>query len=51
VDATTINTTATLPFRILGVAGVSGGPQDPANTNPVIEVRLNTSEQLNATGI
>lgn len=46
-----LNTTNTLPFRIVGSAGVTGGPQDPANTNPWVEVRLNTSEVLSATGI
>lgn len=46
-------TTNTLPFRVVGVVGVPGGPQDPANTNPWIEVTLNPgwSEQLTATGI
>jgi hypothetical protein len=51
LDSTSINTTATLPFKIEGPAGVSGGPQDPGNTNPWIEVRLNTAEMLAATGI
>lgn len=41
VDLTTVNTTNTLPFRIVGLVGVSGGPQDPANTNPTIEVMVN----------
>ena len=41
LDLSTINTTSTLPLRILNVAGVSGGPQDPANTNPTIEVTFN----------
>jgi hypothetical protein len=36
-----IATTATYPFRIIGPWGVSGGPQDPANLNPWIEVRFN----------
>lgn len=51
LDSTTIATTATLPFRIIGLAGVTGGPNDPANINPWIRVRLNTSEALAATGI
>lgn len=51
VDSTTIATTNTLPLRIIGPVGVTGGPQDPANTNPWIEVRLNIAEALNATGI
>lgn len=50
LDGGSVATTATLPFQILGVVGVSGGPQDPANTNPWIEVRLNTSTLLNTTG-
>lgn len=41
VDLSTVNTTNTLPFRIVGLSGVPGGPQDPANTNPVIEVMVN----------
>lgn len=51
LDPTTVNTTNTLPFRIVGVVGVTGGPQDPANTNPWLEVRLNTSLALAQTGI
>jgi hypothetical protein len=53
LDATTINTTNTLPFRIEGVVGVSGGPQDPANTNPLIEVSINPNwlEAMLGTGI
>jgi hypothetical protein len=46
-----LDTTNTLPFRIVGSAGVTGGPQDPANTNPWIEVRMNTAEELAPTGI
>lgn len=41
IDLTTVNTTNSLPFRIVDVVGVPGGPQDPANTNPLIEVTLN----------
>lgn len=41
----------TLPFKILGPAGMSGGPQDPGNVNPWVEVSLNTSEYLNSTGV
>jgi hypothetical protein len=51
LDGSTVATTATLPFRIVGTVGVTGGPQDPANTNPWIEVRLNIAEALSATGI
>lgn len=50
LDASTIGTTNTLPFRIVGPIGTVGGPQDPTNSNPWIEVRLNTSIQLSQTG-
>lgn len=42
---------APAPFRIIGVVGMLGGPQDPTNTNPWIEVKLNTSEVLSTAGI
>jgi len=51
LDYASLNTTSNLPFRIVGPAGVVGGPQDPNNTYPWIEVRLNTAELLNPTGI
>jgi hypothetical protein len=51
LDGSSVATTATFPFRITGLAGVTGGPNDPANTNPWITVRFNTSSVLNATGI
>lgn len=51
VDSGTLATTNTLPFRVVGLSGVTGGPQDPANVNPWIEVRLNIAEALNSTGI
>lgn len=53
VDLSTVATTNTFPFRIVGIAGVPGGPQDPANTNPLIEVMLNfgLSEFQQALGI
>ncbi len=51
LDGASINTTPTLPFRIMGPAGVAGGLQDPANTNPWIFVKLNTAEMVNPTGI
>lgn len=53
LDGTTVGTSNTLPFRIEGLAGVSGGPQDPANTNPVIEVSFNPNwiEMLQGTGV
>lgn len=53
LDGASVATTNTFPFRIVGLAGVPGGPQDPANTNPWIEVTLNigVSEQMQALGI
>lgn len=44
--------TATLSFRVQELVGVSGGPQDPANANPWIEVCFNFSIQefTSATG-
>lgn len=53
LDGTTVAVTNTLPFRIQELVGVSGGPQDPANTNPWIEVCINFgfSEQQSATGL
>lgn len=51
VDFNTVNTTNTLPFRIVGLSGVAGSAQDPSNTNPWLEVTLNTPEQLASTGI
>lgn len=53
LDGTTVGTSNTLPFRIVGLAGTTGGPQDPANTNPYIEVTLNPAwiEMLQGTGI
>ena len=44
LDGASVATTATFPFRIEGIAGVSGGPQDPANTNPFIEVSFNFAQ-------
>lgn len=46
LDGSTVATTNTLPLRIEGQAGVSGGPQDPANVNPWIEVSFNPSLML-----
>lgn len=51
LDATTIGSSSALPFRIVGLAGVVGGPQDPTNTNPFIRVKINTSENNQQTGI
>ena len=41
LNGASVATTNTLPFRIQELVGVSGGPQDPANTNPWIEVCIN----------
>lgn len=51
LDFNTVGITSQLPFRIVGLSGVTGGPQDPANTNPWIEVALNTPEMLASGGI
>lgn len=50
LDGASVATTAALPFQVIGTVGVTGGPQDPANTNPWLEVRLNTASMLNPTG-
>lgn len=52
-DMASVATTNTFPLRIVGVAGVSGGPQDPANTNPVLLVTFNPGwlESMLALGI
>jgi hypothetical protein len=59
-DATTFaSTTATLPLRILGLSQMSFLGYNPANptnfstppTNDYIDVRLNTSEMMTATGL
>lgn len=51
-DFASIGTGNQLPFRIIGLSGAApGSPQDPSNTNPWIEVALNTSEMLQGTGI
>ena len=52
-DFTTLALTSTLPLRIVNVSGVQGGPQDPLNVNPVIEVTLNPGwlEMMLGTGI
>lgn len=52
LDANTVDTDPTLPFKIIGLAAtLTGGPQDPANTNPIIEVRINTAQMLSSAGI
>lgn len=52
LDADSIGPENTKPFKILGVAPtITGGPQDPANTNPIIEVRLNTAQLLSSSGV
>lgn len=51
LDFASIGVGNQLPFRIIGLSGVGGGPQDPGNVNPWIEVVLNTPETRNSTGI
>ena len=51
LDYASLDTTNTLPFRVLGVAGLPGSLMDPTGTNPWIIVKLNTAEVLNPTGI
>lgn len=51
LDGASVGTANTLPFQILSVTGVTGGPRDPANTNPWIEVRMNLASMLQQTGI
>lgn len=53
LNGATVGTTAGFPFRVQELVGVTGGPQDPANTNPWIEVCINfaVSEQQQALGI
>jgi hypothetical protein len=50
LDGGSVATTSSLPFQIIGTFGTSGGPQDPANVNPWLEVRLNTAAILNPVG-
>lgn len=40
-DSASVATTNSLPFVVEGLAGVPGGPQDPTQANPWLEVRLN----------
>jgi len=51
-DSSTPATTNTFPFVIEGLAGVVGGPQDPTQANPWINVRINPglSRALLSTG-
>ncbi len=51
IDSTYFTTTVTLPFRVMGPFGYSGTPQDPANNNPWIEVRMNQPAYLAPLGI
>jgi hypothetical protein len=53
LNGATVGTTAGFPFRVQELVGFSGGPQDPANTNPWIEVCMNfaISEGQQALGI
>lgn len=51
LDYASLDTTNTLPFRVLGVAGLPGSAMDPTGTYPWIIVKMNTAEVLNPTGI
>lgn len=53
LSASVATTSANYSFRVMGVVGMSGGPQDPANTNPWIEVAINStsSERVSGTGV
>ena len=53
VDYTTLNTTNTLPFRITGFwpAVVNGVGNDITSANPLVKVKMNTSQLLSSTGI
>lgn len=53
LDGASPATTNTFPFRVEGVVGVTGGPQDPANTNPWLEISFNPgiAQMLQSTGI
>lgn len=47
----TAATTNTFSFRVMGPVGITGGPMDPANSNPWIEVTFNPNvmERLSGT--
>lgn len=51
LDGGSVGTSNTLPWQIVGTVGFTGTPQDPANTNPWLEVRMNTAQILSSTGI
>ena len=51
LDYASIALDDTLPLRIVGPAGVPGGPDDPNNSNCWLEVALNTAWLLNKSGI
>lgn len=51
--SSTVNTTATLPFRILGIVPAPGPipNYDPTADNNFVYVKFNTSDLLNTTGL
>lgn len=51
LNGSSVATTPTLPFRITGFAQSPFYATDPTATNPWIEVAINTSQNLNSTGI
>ena len=62
LDAASVNTTATLPFRIVGIVGLTSGNggstgagpipnYNPTYDNNFVYVKMNTSDLLNTTGI
>lgn len=53
LDYTTLATTSTLPFRVTGFwpPVQNGVGNDPTLANPIVRVKMNTSQLLSATGI
>jgi hypothetical protein len=52
IDMNTKNTTATLPFKVLGLANGINGDENAAGVNALIKVQLNASEgKPGSTGI
>lgn len=54
LDYTTLATTATLPFRIVGIQQLGTGTvqqYNPANANNLVEVVMNTSDISTTTGV
>lgn len=51
LDVTTVGVANTLPFKILGLASTFPGGIDPTDTNPWLEVKLNTAQLASSGGI